>query len=69
MGGTDERYRQGETYHVTTEEKFTKGVGVVGKVCCTVFETVCRGWEDREKRLYRQSCKKWRNEYHTEAVV
>ena len=45
MGGTDERYRQGETYHATTEEKFTKGVGVVGKVCCPVFETVCRGWE------------------------
>ena len=32
MGGTDERYRQGETYHATTEEKVTKGVGVVGKI-------------------------------------
>lgn len=52
MGRTDERYRQGETYHATTEEKSAKGVGVVRKVCCTVFETVCRGWEDRAERLY-----------------
>ena len=34
MGGTDERYRQGKTYHATTEEKSAKGMGVVGKVCC-----------------------------------
>lgn len=53
VGGTDERYRQGETYHTATEEKFAKGVGVVRKVCCSVFETVCRGWEDRAERLYR----------------
>lgn len=52
VGGIDERHRQGQTYYATTEEKFTKGVGVVGKVCCPVFETVCRGWKDREKRLY-----------------
>lgn len=24
MGGTDERYRQGETYNTATEEKFAK---------------------------------------------
>ena len=35
------------------KKKSAKGMGVVGKVCCPVFETVCRGWEDREKRLYQ----------------
>lgn len=34
MGGTDERHRQGQTHHATTEEKFTKGVEVARKVCC-----------------------------------
>ncbi|CCK92136.1 hypothetical protein BN165_1780041 [Clostridioides difficile E1] len=53
MGGTDERHRQGQTHHATTEEKFTKGVEVARKVCCPVFEVVCRGWEDRAERLYR----------------
>ena len=52
MGGIDERHRQGEAYYATTEEKFTKGVGVARKVCCTVFETVCRGWKNRAERLY-----------------
>ena len=35
------------------KKSLTKGVGVVGKVCCSVFETVCRGWKDRAERLYR----------------
>ena len=52
VGGTDEKYRQDQTYHATTEDKSAKGMGVVGKVCCPVFETVCRGWEDRAERLY-----------------
>ena len=52
MGGIDERHRQGQTYYATTEEKSAKGMGVVRKICCPVFEIVCRSWEDRAERLY-----------------
>ena len=40
-----------KTYYATTEEKSAKGMGVVRKICCPVFEIVCRS-EDRAERLY-----------------
>ena len=46
----------------TTEEKFTKGVGVVGKICCPSLKLFAEVGKIEQRDYIGNLVKNWRNE-------